>query len=185
MGSRNNDNVADSISDPTEWLGTPLAGFLAMDTSLRCQVCKDFFDTAMMTSCSHTFCSLCIRRCLAVDGKCPTCRASEQEVKLRRNWALDEVVNAFQNVRKSTLQYAKESQRTLAEDIHRPIKRKFRDMNLDSDGVGDIEQTRKTRSQTRSQTRKEADLVAANPTTPIEISEDRDEDYSKCVGKLD
>lgn len=150
MGGQNN-KILD-VSDPTEWHDTPLSGIAPVDSALRCQVCKDFYNTPMMTSCSHTFCSICIRRCLAVDGKCPTCRGSEQEVKLRRNWALDEVVIAFSNVRTSTLSYARESQRHPAEDITtRPNKRKFEDVDTDGDTPGGSQLARKTRSQTRKE----------------------------------
>ncbi|EQL03869.1 zinc finger domain-containing protein [Ophiocordyceps sinensis CO18] len=76
---------ADDVPDSTDWLGTPLSGLAAVEAALRCQVCKDFYKTPMLTSCSHTFCSLCIRRALSNDGKCPVCRASEQELKLRSN----------------------------------------------------------------------------------------------------
>src|SRR6266568_8348001 len=87
------------IPDSTDWLHTPLASFEPLEAALRCQVCKDFYDTPMLTTCSHTFCSLCIRRCFAADGKCPTCRASDQANKLRRNWVVQEIVDAFQAAR--------------------------------------------------------------------------------------
>jgi len=65
-----------------------------VDSTLRCQVCKDFYVTPMTTSCSHTFCSLCIRRSLNNDGKCPACRTPDQELKLKFNGALEDVVSA-------------------------------------------------------------------------------------------
>ena len=169
MGGHN-EKLSD-VSDPTEWLDTPLSGLAPVDSALRCQVCKDFYNTPMMTSCSHTFCSICIRRCLAVDGRCPTCRASEQEVKLRRNWALDEVVTAFDGVRKSTLSYARESHRRPSEDIPRPNKRKFQDVD---GGGGGSQLARKTRSQTR----KEAGLESTDGRTVIEIQDDVVDDQS-------
>lgn len=91
----------------TDWLPTPLAGIAAVEDSLRCQVCKDFYKTPMITSCSHTFCSLCIRRALSNDGKCPLCRAGEQELKLRSNWAMEETVEAFTKARSATLEVAR------------------------------------------------------------------------------
>src|SRR5215469_15342374 len=58
------DTISDaSLPDPTDWLNTSLPSFATLESALRCQVCKDFYDTPMITSCSHTFCSLCIRRC--------------------------------------------------------------------------------------------------------------------------
>ncbi|PLB51211.1 putative Postreplication repair E3 ubiquitin-protein ligase rad18 [Aspergillus steynii IBT 23096] len=96
-----------NLPDSTDWLDTPLSLLTPLESSLRCQVCKDFFDNPVITSCSHTFCSLCIRRCLSTEGKCPACRSSDQELKLRRNWAVQELVEAFQNARPSVLQLAR------------------------------------------------------------------------------
>ncbi|KAG5928891.1 hypothetical protein E4U42_007758 [Claviceps africana] len=99
----------DNVPDSTDWLETPLACMAAVDAALRCQVCKDFFQTPMITSCSHTFCSLCIRRALSSDGKCPLCRSSEQELKLRCNWAMAETVEAFSRARTPALTLARTS----------------------------------------------------------------------------
>ncbi|PNH38656.1 hypothetical protein VD0004_g8175 [Verticillium dahliae] len=99
------DDFAD-VPDSTDWLSTPLDGLAPVEAALRCQVCKDFYKTPMLTSCSHTFCSLCIRHALANDGRCPLCRNADQELKLRNNWALDEIVGAFQSARAKTLEFA-------------------------------------------------------------------------------
>ncbi|KAM5386737.1 hypothetical protein ACJZ2D_000030 [Fusarium nematophilum] len=96
------------VPDSTDWLSTPLSGLAAVENALRCQVCKDFFKTPMITSCSHTFCSLCIRRALSNDGKCPLCRTSEQELKLRSNWSMEETVDAFVKARSATLELAQD-----------------------------------------------------------------------------
>lgn len=63
-------------------------------------------ETPMITHCSHTFCSRCIRRCLANDGKCPTCRCSSQENQLRSNWAVEELVTSFKVARPTLLKVA-------------------------------------------------------------------------------
>lgn len=97
----------DDVPDSTDWLKTPLACMAAVDAALRCQVCKDFFQTPMITSCSHTFCSLCIRRALSSDGKCPLCRTPEQELRLRSNWSLAETVEAFSGSRTTALTLAR------------------------------------------------------------------------------
>ncbi|KAL8705161.1 MAG: hypothetical protein Q9201_001698 [Fulgogasparrea decipioides] len=96
-----NTAVALDVADPSDWLNSPAPKLAPVEAALRCQVCKDFFDTPMITSCSHTFCSLCIRRCLTNDGKCPVCRAPDQELRLRRNWTVEEIVDAFQAARPS------------------------------------------------------------------------------------
>lgn len=96
----------EDVPDSTDWLSTPLSGLTAVESALRCQVCKDFYNTPMITSCSHTFCSLCIRRALGVDSKCPMCRTPEQEMKLRSNWAMEEAVEAFVKLRPAALALA-------------------------------------------------------------------------------
>lgn len=88
-----------AVSDSTDWLQTATPQLAQVEAALRCQVCKDFYDTPMITSCSHTFCSLCIRRCLTTDGKCPLCRAPDQELRLRRNCTVEELVEVFQIAR--------------------------------------------------------------------------------------
>ncbi|KAK1827629.1 hypothetical protein QBC39DRAFT_333984 [Podospora conica] len=95
------------VPDSTDWLNTPLAGLMPVEQAFRCHVCKDFYTSPMLTSCNHTFCSICIRRCLSVDGKCPLCRANDQESKLRGNWALREAVDAFITARPAILEIAR------------------------------------------------------------------------------
>ncbi|KAI1443707.1 DNA repair protein rad18 [Annulohypoxylon stygium] len=119
-----NDNILepfDDVSDSTDWLSTPISGLSAVEAALRCQVCKDFYKTPMLTSCNHTFCSICIRRALSNDGKCPLCRTTEQEMKLRSNWSMEEVVTTFTKARPDVLLFARQSQEAAAE----PIKRKL------------------------------------------------------------
>ena len=93
------------VSDPSDWLRTPLSQLGPVEQALRCQVCKDFFDTPMITSCSHTFCSLCIRRCLTTDSRCPACRTQDQAIKLRANSTVQELVDAFKGARSAILQF--------------------------------------------------------------------------------
>ncbi|KAI5306882.1 E3 ubiquitin-protein ligase rad18 [Ascosphaera pollenicola] len=103
--------MADSsfdIPDTTDWLSTPLHKLSALEAALRCQVCKDFFTNPVITSCSHTFCSLCIRRCLSVEGKCPACRSSDQPSKLRCNWVVQEAVDGWVQARKEVLDAARQ-----------------------------------------------------------------------------
>ena len=133
------------VADSSDWLKTPVAPLYPVEAALRCQVCKDFFDSPMITSCSHTFCSLCIRRCLTNDGKCPTCRTADQELRLRRNGAVEELVEAFQAARPSIIQLGSDllnSSKVGGTERHK--------RRLDIDANDDKEpnaQRRKTRSQ--------------------------------------
>lgn len=154
---------------------------MPVEQAFRCHVCKDFYDSPMLTSCNHTFCSLCIRRCLSVDSKCPLCRATDQESKLRGNWALREAVEAFTKSRKAILEFARTPPTVVAAPTDQsgpssPSKRKATEM----DGAKDEDQEpKRPRRSTRSTKTRSAQLTAAileeeDDTTP---SADADQDY--------
>ena len=140
------------VADPSDWLNSSIPKIAPVESALRCQVCKDFFDTPMITSCSHTFCSLCIRRCLTSDGKCPVCRSPDQELRLRRNWTVEELVDAYRVARPSLSSLA-----TLSPNKPRARKsrgkRKLDDTDFEEDAVEPpiAAQWTKTRSQSRQQ----------------------------------
>lgn len=158
-----------NISDPSDWLETSLTAFSPLENALRCQVCKDFYVTPMITSCSHTFCSICIRRCLSSDGKCPTCRAADQASKLRRNWSIEEVVGAFQSARPTALEIAKKDKEEIDDEVKRPGKRR----RIAHEEVQENTSRRSTR-QTRSTARNMTNYAQADD--PIEI-QDSDAEY--------
>lgn len=141
------------LPDSTDWLDTPLSLLAPLESSLRCQVCKDFFDTPVITSCSHTFCSLCIRRCLSTEGKCPTCRSGDQELKLRRNWLVQEILEAFKNARESALTLArKEAARIAAgnDEVSEPALKKRKVSRVDHTEATETNQHSPQRVRTRS-----------------------------------
>ncbi|OQU99974.1 hypothetical protein CLAIMM_05540 [Cladophialophora immunda] len=167
----------DGFTDSTDWLQTPLASLAPVDASLRCQVCKDYFTTPMMTSCSHTFCSLCIRRCLSQEGRCPACREADQEIKLRRNWAVEELVAHFTVSRKDLLAFATASLATERErdndnEAQRPKKRRKVAAEPTSNGI--------ERRSTRSQSRKIASDAASQQSlaSTQEVIDDSEEEGS-------
>ncbi|KAJ2741231.1 E3 ubiquitin-protein ligase rad18 [Coemansia sp. BCRC 34301] len=87
------------LDDPSDWPGS-LPHMRELDQLLRCPVCKECFTTAMVTAtCGHTFCSLCVRRCLTQETKCPSCRAPLTESELNPNRLIDSVVYAFKSGR--------------------------------------------------------------------------------------
>lgn len=144
------DSIND-VPDPSDWLTTSISELKPLDAALRCLVCKDFFNTPMITSCSHTFCSLCIRRCLNIDGQCPACRTPDQALRLRQNWTVQELVDAFQSVRPILLRLGQDANSaSLPSSINRK-KRKAGSLGpegLDYNDV-DVPESRITRSQTR------------------------------------
>ncbi|KAJ4505125.1 E3 ubiquitin-protein ligase rad18 [Exophiala dermatitidis] len=180
------------FTDSTDWLSTPLAALAPLESSLRCQVCKDFFTTPMMTSCSHTFCSLCIRRYLSQEGRCPACRESDQEIKLRRNWVLEELVANFTASRRGLLEFARRAaEKTLADDDNgggaaesqRPKKRrKVANDHKDNTVPNGTTERRSTRSQskklTASQSQQSAAAPSSTPESVIDVIKDSEEEGS-------
>eukprot|EP00026_Physarum_polycephalum_P001413 Phypoly_transcript_01414.p1 GENE.Phypoly_transcript_01414~~Phypoly_transcript_01414.p1 ORF type:complete len:862 (+),score=183.93 Phypoly_transcript_01414:614-3199(+) len=47
---------------------------ISHSTSDPCAVCLSDIDRLTITPCAHLFCKLCIEQCVALSGKCPTCR---------------------------------------------------------------------------------------------------------------
>jgi E3 ubiquitin-protein ligase RAD18 len=163
----------ESISDPTDFSQTTMPPLSDLDTAVRCQVCKDFFNTPMITSCAHTFCSLCIRQCLSADGKCPTCRAGDQPSKLRRNGAVEEIVAAWTKVRGDVLDTVKQEEDSVEKAAQR--KRKF----IDEDEDEVMETPRKNRRQTRTLMRKSSVIPAGSLIIDLDDSADGgDGDYN-------
>ena len=149
------------IPDATDWLDTPLKDLATVENALHCSICKDFYDTPMITSCCHTFCSKCIRTSLSADGKCPACRTADQASKLRNNWALQELVTSFLGARPAALDVARKEQQA-AREAKRPAKRKR--VILSSED----EPARTTRSKSRR--------IAASQESQPEIVEVEDSD---------
>ncbi|KAF4337683.1 e3 ubiquitin ligase RAD18 [Fusarium beomiforme] len=154
------------VPDSTDWLTTPLTALAAVESALRCQICKDFYKTPMITTCCHTFCSLCIRRALSNEGKCPMCRAPEQELKLRSNWSMEEAVQAFVNARPATLELARKGNNNKTTS-----KRK----TVEDDESGDAPDGKRLRSSTRLRNTRSAPSYTI-PAEEDEIVEDSDKD---------
>lgn len=159
------------VPDPSDWLNTPVTQLSTVEAALRCQVCKEFFDTPMITSCSHTFCSLCIRRCITNDGRCPTCRAQEQAMKLRHNAIVQELVDEFQKARPLVLQLGREIQATRDGSRRNTKKRKLDN----TDPEDDVELSGHLRRKTRSQNQRRSE----SHDRDIEhiIDDEKDDDY--------
>jgi E3 ubiquitin-protein ligase RAD18 len=158
------------VPDSTDWLNTPLAAVADLESALHCQICKEFYDTPMITSCSHTFCSRCIRTSLSADGRCPACRASDQASKLRNNWQLQEVVTTFLVARPQAIKIARD-ERDKADNTKKSTKRKR--TILESDEATAVEKEGRT---TRSKSRRTV-ASQGSQADVIEV-EDSDEDAS-------
>jgi E3 ubiquitin-protein ligase RAD18 len=159
------------VPDSTDWLNTPLALLSHLESALHCQICKEFYDTPMITSCSHTFCSRCIRTSLSADGQCPACRASDQASKLRNNWQLQEFVSTFLAARPQAIKIAREERDEAINKAKKPMKRKR--AILDSDDLVEAEEGGRT---TRSKSRRTV-ASQSSQQEAIEV-DDSDEDGS-------
>ncbi|PSN62125.1 DNA repair protein rad18 [Corynespora cassiicola Philippines] len=100
------------VTDSTDWLSTSLPLFEPLEAALRCEVCKEFYENPVVTTCHHTFCSLCIRRSIGdSNAKCPSCRASVQADKLAPNHAVREIVGRFREARAQAMGVARVEER--------------------------------------------------------------------------
>ncbi|KAK3182089.1 E3 ubiquitin-protein ligase rad18 [Lecanicillium sp. MT-2017a] len=159
----------DDVADSTDWLSTPLSGFAAVESALRCEVCKDFYKTPMITTCSHTFCSICIRRALSSDGKCPLCRAPDQELKLRSNWSMEETVESFTKARQSALDLARNANAA----SKRSPKRKVEEAHAADNTAPNAKRLRSS-ARLSSRTETESSPPVTQTVDVVEDSEDED-----------
>ncbi|XP_049719397.1 E3 ubiquitin-protein ligase RAD18 isoform X2 [Elephas maximus indicus] len=119
----------DSLAEP-QW-PPGLAVMKTIDDLLRCGICFEYFNIAMMIpQCSHNYCSLCIRKFLSYKTQCPTCCVAVTEPDLKNNRVLDELVKSVNFARNHLLQFALESPPTspvstssknLAVKVHIPV----------------------------------------------------------------
>ena len=112
------------MDDSTDWHGTSTPQLGAFETALRCQVCKKFYESPMITPCLHTFCSYCIHQSITRDkGICPLCRSAVDREKLRRNPIVTDLVRAFQSARPNLLGLARGSSKELQQPTANNKKR--------------------------------------------------------------
>jgi len=85
------------LDDPTDF-HSPL--LQQLDSSLRCQICHELFTApVILTNCSHTFDSLCLRNHFKLSKKCPQCQVEANEDRIRRNLVVEEMVNNWVKAR--------------------------------------------------------------------------------------
>nr|XP_019049942.1 DNA repair protein rad18 [Kwoniella bestiolae CBS 10118]OCF28872.1 DNA repair protein rad18 [Kwoniella bestiolae CBS 10118] len=70
-----------------------------LDRSVVCQICKEPFQAPVSIGCGHSFCSSCIRSSLDVMKKCPSCNEPALEGQIRRNRALEEITDSWEESR--------------------------------------------------------------------------------------
>lgn len=164
------------VSDSTDWNNTSLPSFAAVDASLRCQICKDFYNAAVITTCSHTFCSICIRRCINADSRCAACKTTIQESQLKRNAAVQDVVDAFAIARPSALTLARERDHTVDPEIlsRRGSKRK----RIEDEEEGYTPESSQAQAPRRSQRSRGNKQSAPIPEVQIMDGDEDDDNYT-------
>jgi len=74
----------------TQLMKEKVPSFKSLVTALTCNICYDPFVNPVLTSCSHSFCSVCIRKYLVYKQQCPQCGSLTSDGQLRANKALGE-----------------------------------------------------------------------------------------------
>lgn len=99
------DYLGIELEDPSDW-PAHFPELRQIDELLRCPICKEYFETSLVSSnCGHTFCSLCLRRCLAQqDHHCPSCRVKLTESDLYPNRLVDNLLVVFRKGRGKLLE---------------------------------------------------------------------------------
>lgn len=159
------------LPDSTDWIKTSLPAFEPLEAALRCEVCKEFYTNPVITSCSHTFCSICIRRCIATDGKCPACKTVCSADKLLPNIAVREIAVRFQEARPTALEMARAEDKDAAETPTSSRKRKLDDTDLEEGEPARQTRSRQTRSH-RNERRRPDDAAVVIPDSDEEAEEE-------------
>ncbi|XP_022103913.1 E3 ubiquitin-protein ligase RAD18-like isoform X2 [Acanthaster planci] len=99
-----------ALTDPSDWPGS-MPDLRTIDNLLRCSICFEYLNVAMIIpSCSHNYCSLCIRRYMKYKRQCPSCNIEVSASELCNNRTLDELVKTFIAVRPHILKLCKKSE---------------------------------------------------------------------------
>jgi CHAT domain-containing protein len=81
-----------------DWLGFtwPIKQISLHENNLMCPICHELLSSAMTFSiCSHTFCSLCIRRALEYRTSCPICNAAVSTSSMYNNHLVDRIIQTY------------------------------------------------------------------------------------------
>ncbi|KAJ2545861.1 E3 ubiquitin-protein ligase rad18 [Coemansia sp. RSA 1853] len=163
----------DAFEDPTDW-PAEFEHLRQLDQQLQCPICKEYFTTAMVaTTCGHTFCSLCVRRCLNQETICPSCRAPLTESELHPNRLVDNLLRTFRAGRQQILDALTAKPLELAPVVSEQCKRCQRTM------VEDVDEQRKRR---RVCTRSMGILDSKEPSSEVTATCDIDLSMSDVEG---
>ncbi|KAF9057143.1 hypothetical protein BJ165DRAFT_1418665 [Panaeolus papilionaceus] len=105
------------VPDPTDFPPpTEAPGFRTLDGALRCPICGEVYDAPVSISCGHTFCSTCIRSALGIKQECPQCRKTANEVHIRVNHTIENVISSWKEARPFVLNLIQNEAKRKAEE---------------------------------------------------------------------
>ncbi|KAJ2226149.1 E3 ubiquitin-protein ligase rad18 [Coemansia sp. RSA 485] len=108
------------LEDPSDW-PTGFEHLRELEKLLRCPVCKEYLETPMVvSSCGHTFCSLCVRRCVVQETRCPSCRAQAAESDLYPNRLVESILREFRSGRPRLLSAIHASENSMSRTRKKP-----------------------------------------------------------------
>ncbi|CDO93115.1 unnamed protein product [Kluyveromyces dobzhanskii CBS 2104] len=96
---------AETVTNPRDFLHTNVPQLADLDSLLRCHICKDFLSASVLTPCGHSFCSICIRKYLQKESKCPLCLSELTESMLQKEFLVQEICSSYVKLRDSLLQH--------------------------------------------------------------------------------
>jgi len=70
----------------------------SLTSALTCTICYDPFINPVITACSHSYCSLCIRKYLVYKQQCPQCGTLATDGQLRHNKSADESASVLRSL---------------------------------------------------------------------------------------
>ncbi|ODQ63172.1 hypothetical protein NADFUDRAFT_8231, partial [Nadsonia fulvescens var. elongata DSM 6958] len=155
--------------DPPEWSQRGLSQLSIFESTLLCQICKDAFRAPVITPCGHTFCSLCMRRCLTKEQACPTCRTPVQESTLKRNILVADIVEKWQQTRGIVVDIASSWGESPSLSATAAVSRTVETEDLGSAAGIETSEIKPRRS-----------LRLKNPTTISTTPPDNDDDMAAC-----
>ncbi|ORE06365.1 hypothetical protein BCV72DRAFT_228355 [Rhizopus microsporus var. microsporus] len=118
----------------------------------------------MISTCSHSFCALCVRRCLSEEQVCPKCRKEAFSNSIIHNYDLDNVVNIWRISRNALLS---------ADQL---LNKKQQTPHLAESVVSESSSSQTSQSLNMDQLRIRENLPSI-ATTPIIIDDDQSDDF--------
>ncbi|ETO13751.1 hypothetical protein RFI_23617 [Reticulomyxa filosa] len=127
--------------------------FSFLEELIKCPICQKVFEAAVMLPCSHNFCSVCIRRHLTVESKCPICKSKVMSSQLLCNRIIDQIILKHKSNKGSTansLYISASANKNAHESSQHQKKRTYMEMsstdmkdNNDGDGSKEKEHVNK------------------------------------------